>query len=242
MTARPAGAAALGIAVTILLIAGGTPVPPAFCFGLGAALFTAWRTIPGIEVALAFTLLASILAAPSAPLLRVAASLSPLLLPLELYGWLTALFTRHPSGARPSLRLLGAWAASSGCMVMGVALTAGDPARAAGTVLVCVALAYRLGAIPAFGWGPLLLRHPSNRVAPLGAIGLLLSAAALVMATSRFPGLAVARRTDLVLAALAIPYTVRHAMRQWHSDRRCAWSYVAASGSGLLLLILSIAS
>src|SRR5205085_10507661 len=101
---------------------------------------------------------AALLMAPAA-LPGTAAALSFLLIPLELYGWLTSLLTRHPSGVRPSLRLLGAWAASSGCMLMGLALIGRNPSHAAGTVLVCVSLAYRLGAIPAFGWGPLLLRH-----------------------------------------------------------------------------------
>ncbi len=238
MTARLAGAAALGIAIMLLLIAGGTPVSPALFFGLGAALFTSWRTIPGIGVAFGAMLGAALLAAPGAG--AATGSLSSLLYPLELYGWLTALLTRHPNGARPSVRLLGAWTASSGCLVLGLALIDHAPAQAASSALLCVALAYRMGVIPAFGWGPLLLRHPSNRIALLGATGLLMSAATLVIALPRLPDQHIAHRTLLTLGAISIPYTAWRAHRQWTPDRRCALSYLAASGAGLLLLILGI--
>lgn len=238
MKARLAGAAALALIVLALLAAGGTPVPPALMFGLAFGCFTAWRTLAGAGAGFALMLASAVLVVLPEPLFHETVRTIPVLvlLTIEIYGLGTALLVRSGEH-RPSRRLLGAWLASSGTLVLGLAHL--DLAPGIASMLVCGALAYRMGAFPAFGWAPLLLRHPSNNVAWLGVIAFIATGVATILLVSVLPDAHATRWSLRILGAVAVPFTLWHTRRQWSIDRRCARSYLAALASALLLLLVS---
>lgn len=238
MKARLAGAAALSLLAILLLHAGGSPWPPALLFGFAAGCFTAWRTLPGSGTGFALMLAAAVLAVREAavPLHLPMPTLVVGLL-LEVFGLGSSLLPRTPAGERPSRRLLGAWLASTGTLWLGVASFRGAPATA--STLVCVAMAHRMGAFPAFGWAPLLLRHPDAAVARLGVLAFLAAGVVTVLLVPALPDQHASLVSLRVLGAIALPYTLWHARRQWSVDRRCARSYLAAAGASALFLVLA---
>lgn len=241
MNARPLGAAVAGAAATLLLHAGGVPWLPALVSGLAALVFTSRRTIPGTLGAFAMAL------AVAAMLLRadhsqpLPGSMVIALAGLEVYGIVTvAAAARSSTPPHVSRRLLGAWLASSSAILLGVALCAGA-SDTAGSALVAGGLAWKLGVVPAFAWAPLLIRHQAPHIMRLGIAGAVSGFALLAFAMPRLPDPGAAGTAVLVLSLATAPWALRHVVRQWRTDPRCARSYgvVLAAAGGLVLLALT---
>jgi hypothetical protein len=197
-------------------------------------VFASWRTGQGALAGFGLLVLASAVSWRPAP--HEGALLLPLGV-LELLGWVTLAYAAHASeGRRLSRRLLGAWLASSGLAGFGVSL--GGTHAAAGSALVAAGLAYKLGVMPVFSWAPLLLRHPSRRVAALGVVAFGAVLLATVLVLPAVPDAASARTTLRVLSAVTIPWSLWHAIRQWPKDKRCARSYALVAVGGALLFTI----
>jgi hypothetical protein len=242
VNARPLGAAAIGAAGIFLLHAGAVPWPAATLGGLAAFVFALQRTIAGSisgYVLLALAAASVFLADHSG---SVPARLLLALACLEIYGLVTIVAAARASVSshRVSRRLLGAWLASSGAVLLGVALCAGTRAGA-GSALVAGGLSYKLGVVPAFAWAPLLIRHTVSRIAALGVLAFVASFALLAWTMPRLPDPVAAATAVGVLSLATAPWALWHVVRQWRADRRCARSYgaVLAAACGLILLALT---
>lgn len=236
--ARIAVAAALAAGAGALAHAGGAPWGAALPFAAGAATFAAWRSVPGACTAFAFMFAAALVALESGPLdLGRLRPLLPALVALEVLGPLTiaaVAWVRRPR--RVSRRLLGAWLASSGLVLLAIALCTRNSAGTAGSVLLVGGLAYRLGVVPAYAWVPMLLRHPSRRIAAIGALAAALAAAVLAAAAGAVPDRPAATATLAALALPTVPWAVWQAVHQWRRDRPCARTYGFVAVAAVLVL------
>ena len=199
-------------------------------------VFAGWRTGTGALCGFGLLLLAASLAGRG--VVPAPALAGPLVL-LEIVGWGSLGVAAIASdGRRLSRRLLGAWLASSGAVLLGLSLGAAHPG--AGSALVAAGLCYKLGVVPAFSWAPLLLRHPSRRVAAAGLAAFAVGMITLAAVAPRLPDPAAAREAVLALALVTVPWAAWHVRRQWPKDRRCARSYamVVLAGAGLLLVFI----
>jgi len=220
-------AALLAAAAAALARAGGAPWSAAAPFAAGAATFTAWRTVPGACVAFALTLAAALAALGSAPReIGALGGLLPALAGLEVLGSCTIVeVARVRQPRRVSRRLLGAWLASSGLVLLGLALCTHEGSWRAGSILLVGGVAYRLGVVPAYAWVPMLLRHPARRIAWLGAPAGVLSATVLDAAVGAVPDRPAAVAALLALALPTLPWALHQSRRQWRRDPPCARTY-----------------
>lgn len=239
---RGAGAVALAFITVLMLGRAHTGFAPALLAGAAAALFVAWRTVPGVCVGFAVFCGAAALSwlgrdAGSLGSLSVAL---PWALALEVFGLLTILavaLVRIPR--RVSRRLLGSFLASTGLGLLGVALCAGAATRAIGSALIGGALAYRLGAVPAYGWAPMLLRHPKPVVKAMGVAGIIGAGAVLARVLPLVPDPASAAAAFGALSAVTIPWAGWRAWRQRTSDPPCARTYVIVIAVSTILLVVA---
>lgn len=200
--------------------------------------------MPGVCAGFAALAVAALLAWPrgAAGSLGALAPVLPWAAALELFGLLTVVavaLVRDPR--RVSRRLFGAFLASTGIGLLGVALCAGARTGALGSALVAGALAYRLGAVPAFAWVPMLLRHPSRGIGVLGAAGIIGAGAVLARALPLLPDPRAAGTALGVLSAVTIPWAVWNAWRQRHDDPRCARTYLVVVGIAIILIAVALA-
>ncbi len=238
---RRAGALALAAATVAVLWRAHASWAPALLAGVAAALFVAWRTVPGVCTGFA----AFLGAAALAWLDRGAGSagrLSPALtwaVALELFGLLTILavaWVRLPR--RVSRRLLGSFVATTGLGLLGVALYAAAATRAVGSALIVGALAYRLGAVPAYAWVPMLLRHPKPAIRIMGVVGVVAAGALLAQVLPLLdPAPAALALGALPLAT--IPWAGWNAWRQRASDPPCARTYLFVIAVSAILLAVA---
>ncbi len=239
--ARGLVAAALAAGAAVLARAGGAPWATALALAAGAAAFAAWRTVRGVGAGFVLMLAAAAAALGGRHHLAGLAAPLPVLAGLEAFGpttvWLVSLVRRPRKVSR---RLLGAWLASSGLVAAGLALATRDGAQAIGGVLLVGGLAHRIGVVPAYAWAPMLLRHPSRRIAALGVVALAAGAAALFLVVPRLPAPGSARAALGVLSVCTLPWAVWQAVRQWRRDPACARTYavVAVTAAGVLLAAL----
>jgi hypothetical protein len=239
VNARPLGAACIGVGGAALLRLGGSSLPVSVLGGLGATTFAAWRTVPGALVAYGLLLFGALAAWPAAGSPGATSRALPVLAALEAFGLATIAATIFASASRRvSRRMLGAWLASSGCIVLGLVLDAAVPTGGLGSALIAGGLAYKLGVVPAFAWAPLLLRHASTRITALGVAAFPLTLAALwtVVPTLSQPDDAMAAL--LVLSVVTVPWALWHVAHQWRTDARCARSYGAVLAAACLLVAL----
>lgn len=239
---RRAGALALAVVTVLALRLAHAGWAPALLAGAAAALFVAWRTVPGVCAGLAVFCGAAALSwldRDAGSLGSLSAAL-PSALALELFGLLTILavaVVRIPR--RVSRRLLGSFLASTGLGLLGVALCADAATRAIGSALLVGALAYRLGAVPAYGWAPLLLRHPTPAVRAIGVAGIIGAGAVLARVLPLVPDPASAGAALGALSAVTIPWAGWHAWRQRTSDPPCARTYVIVIAVSAMLLVVA---
>ena len=239
---RGAGAALLAFITVLMLRGAHTRLASALLAGAAAALFVAWRTVPGVCVGFAVFCGAAALSwlgryAGSLGSLAVAL---PWALALEVFGLLTILavaLVRIPR--RVSRRLLGSFLASTGLGLLGVALCANAATRAIGSALIAGALAYRLGAVPAYGWVPMLLRHPMPVVKAMGVAGIIGAGAVLARVLPLVPDPAAAAAAFGVLSAVTIPWAGGRAWRQRTSDPPCARTYLIVIAVSTILLVVA---
>ncbi len=226
------------MAALLLAHLGGAGIAPALLAATGAAIFTLWRTVPGVLAGFAAFAGAALLSWHDAGTLGILRSALPWAGALEAFGLITIVsvaLARDPR--RVSRRLLGSFLASTGIGLFGVALCADPGAGALGSALVAAALAYRLGAVPAFAWLPMLLRHPSRGIQVLGAAGVAFASAvlAIVVPLLPHPGMAL-----LALGALsAIPWAALSGWRQRESDPPCARTYLIVIAIALTLIVIA---
>lgn len=199
--------------------------------------------MPGVCAAFAAFAAAAFVAWPrgGADSLGALASALPWALGLEVFGLLTILavaLVRDPR--QVSRRLLGSFLASTGIALLGVALCATPGARASGSALVAGALAYRLGAVPAFAWLPMLLRHPSRGIEALGAAGVAFAGLVLARVVPLLPRPDAALSMLGALSAITIPWAAANAWRQRSSDPRCARTYGVVMGIAIILIVAAI--
>ncbi len=238
---RRAGALALAVTTVLILRLAHASWAPAVLAGGAAALFVAWRTVPGVCSGFAVFCGAAILAWPggdagSAGILLAAL---PLALGLEVFGLLTILavaLVRIPR--RLSRRLLGSFLATTGLGLLGVALYADAATVAIGSALIVGALAYRLGGVPAYAWVPMLLRHPKAAVNAMGVVGVVAAAALLAQVLPLLSPVPAARALG-TLSIVTIPWAGWHACRQRTSDPPCARTYVFVMAVSAILLVVA---
>lgn len=238
---RRAGAVALAVTTVLMLRLAHASWAPAVLAGGAAALFVAWRTVPGVCAGFAVFCGAAVLAWPDrdAGSAGVLLAALPLALGLEVFGLLTILavaWVRIPR--RLSRRLLGSFLATTGLGLLGVALYADAATRDIGGALIVGALAYRLGAVPAYAWVPMLLRHPKAAVNTLGVVGVVGAGALLVQV---LPLLHPAPAAEALgaLSIATIPWAGWHAWRQWTRDPPCARTYVFVMAVSAILLVVT---
>ena len=241
--ARAAGALALAAVTILVLRLAHADWTPALFAGAGAALFTAWRTVPGACAGFAAFCAAATFAWIAGDPFSLGGfpAVLPWALALEAFGLLTVLavaLVRDPR--RVSRRLLGSFLASTGLGLLGVALCASGASRAIGSALVAGALAYRLGAVPVFAWVPMLLRHPSPGIEALGVAGVIGAGAVLARALPLVPDPASAAAALAALSAATIPWAGWHAWRQRTSDPACARTYVIVIGVSVVLFVAAL--
>jgi len=239
---RRAGALALAVITVLMLRLGHASWAPALLAGTAAALFVAWRTVPGVCAGLAVLCGAAALSwlGRDAGSVGSLSAALPSALALEMFGLLTILavaLVRIPR--RVSRRLLGSFLASTGLGLLGVALCADAATRAIGSALIAGALAYRLGAVPAYGWVPLLLRHPKPVVKVIGVAGIIGAGAVLAQVLPLVPDPASAGVALGVLSAATMPWAGWHAWRQRTSDPPCARTYVIVIAVSAVLLVVA---
>ncbi|HEY2804292.1 MAG TPA: hypothetical protein VGI92_00380 [Gemmatimonadales bacterium] len=198
-------------------------------------IFALWRTIPGVSTAFAF--LAGAAAASHPSLSADIRRAVPLLAVLELFGWVTIAVAAKLGNGHVSRRLLGAWLASTGLLLLGGSLTGAPGTVRTGCILIACGLAYKVGIVPAFAWAPLLLRHTAARVEALGAIGFLAAFGALWFVLPRLDDAAAGRTVVAVLSLTTIPWSAWNLRHQWPVDRRCARSYAAVLGAASAALL-----
>jgi hypothetical protein len=202
-----------------------------------------WRTVPGVITGFAAFAAAAFLAWPSggADSLGSLAAALPWAAALELFGLLSILavaLARDPK--RVSRRLLGSFLASTGIGLLGVALCANAQSGALGSALIAGALAYRLGAVPAFAWLPMLLRHPSRGIEGLGAFGVIGAGVVLAKVLPLLPQNGAALATLAALSAVTIPWAAWNAWRQRLSDPPCARTYLVVVSVAIILIVVAI--
>lgn len=224
-----------------LLLRGGAHAPVAALAGTGAACFAGWRTARGTVAGFGGLLAAAFAAwtTAGAPSLAAIQPLLPWLGALESVGLVSLIVVaRAQDPPRPSRRLLGAWLAPSGMVVLGLALAAATRTAVLGSALVGGALAYRLGVVPVFAWAPLLQRHPHRPVVVFGLAALAFAFAVLLHTVPRLPRPDSAAATLVTLCAATVPWAMWHAVRQRRSDPRCAGTYAVVAATGTLLILL----
>ena len=247
MNARPFGAAGLGAAGTVLLHAGGAPWPAALLAGAGVVAFVLVRTVSGVWAGFAL-LVAAALAAwllQSERAARVPLLLLPWLGGLEIYGLATIAAVRAVrEPVRFSRRLLGAWLASTGALVLGLALSAERQTADAASALLAFGLMYKLGVVPAYAWAPMLIRHPSPGIVVAGGVGMAGTLLILLVTLPWVGNSDIGAATAAVLSAVTAPWALYKVVRQWRTDRRCAGTYavVAMTASALLWLMTRVVS
>ena len=240
MNVRPLGAACAGAAGVALLHVGGAVWPAAVLGGAGVAAFILLRTVRGVWVAFSL-LLAAALAGWA---FGIASAYRP---PGELWLWCGALeayglgtlaavrAVRDP--VRISRRLLGAWLSSTGAIVLGLALLYDTGASTIASALVTAGILYKLGVAPTYAWAPMLIRHPSRRIAAAGIAGSALSCAVLTNVMPLLRDADTAHQTVILLGGITLPWALWKVVHQWDADRRCAATYAVVSVvSGALLL------
>jgi hypothetical protein len=210
---------------------------------MAAGAFALWRTVPGVCAGFAAFVAAAILAWPAGAAGSsggLAAAL-PWAAALELFGLITIVavaLARDPRGV--SRRLLGSFLASTGIGLLGVALCPDPRSGQLGSALVAGALAYRLGAVPAFAWLPMLLRHPSRRIEALGAAGVAFAGAVLALVLPLLPRPDAALAMLAALSAVTIPWAAANAWRQRASDPPCARTYLVVIGIAVVLIVTAL--
>ena len=239
---RGAGALALAFITVLMLRLEQTGLASALLAGAAAALFVAWRTVPGVCVGFAVFCGAAALSwlgRDTGSLGSLSVAL-PWALALEVFGLLTILavaLVRIPQ--RVSRRLLGSFLASTGLGLLGVALCADAATRAVGSALIVGALAYRLGAVPAYGWVPMLPRHPKPVVKAMGVAGIIGAGTVLARVLPLVPEPASAAAALSALSAVTIPWAGWRAWRQRTSDPPCARTYVIVTSVSTILLVVA---
>ena len=238
---RRAGALALALVTVLTLRLAHAGLVSALLAGAAAALFTAWRTVPGVCAGFAVFCGAAALAWSGhdvGSLSDLAVAL-PWALALEVFGLATILavaLVRRPR--RVSRRLLGSFLASSGLGLLGVALCSGAATRSVGGALIVGALAYRLGAVPAYGWVPMLLRHPRPAVKGMGVAGIVGADAVLALVLPLLDRVSAAAALG-ALSAVTIPWAGARAWRARTSDPPCARTYVIVVAISAILLVVA---
>jgi hypothetical protein len=235
---RLAVATALAVLAALVAREGGAPWSAALLLAAGAASFVAWRTKPGARAGFALMLGAALAGAGPGP--HGFAGLRPVipaLASLEALGPATiaaVALVRRPR--RVSRRLLGAWLASSGLVMSGLAMCTRSGAAAAGSALLAGGLAYRLGAVPAYAWAPMLLRHPSRIISATGTLALAGAGSALALTMAVVPDSAAAWATLAALAVATLPWAAWQAARQRRRDPPCARTYGLVALTATLVL------
>jgi len=242
VNARPLGAVGLGTAGALLLHAGGVTWPVALLAGAGVLAFALVRTVPGVWAGF-LLLLAAALAAWLMPPSRRAAWLPRSLLPwlggLEVYGLVTIAAVRALRiPVQVSRRLLGAWLASTGTLVLGLALSARQETVDLAAAILALGLMYKLGVVPAYAWAPMLLRHPSRSIVLTGVVGMTGTLFILLVTVPPIGNGELTARTAVSLCAVTAPWAAWRTVRQWRADRRCAVTYAVVAGVALSLLLL----
>jgi hypothetical protein len=238
MNARTLGAACAGAAGAALLHVGGAAWSAAVLAGAGTAAFMLLRTVPGVWVAFGVLLAAAFAAWTPQPNSSMPLSLLPWLGGLEVYGLATIAAVRAVrEPVQISRRLLGAWLASTGAIVLGLALSCDAKTTAMADALVTFGIMYKLGVVPAYAWAPMLVRHPSPRIMAAGVAGFAIAYAVLLNVVPLLPDRADAAMTVIMLSAATVPWAAWQAWRQWRRDPRCARTYavIALIGASLLL-------
>lgn len=242
---RFAGAALVAFAGAGLLVMGHAPWPAAVLGGAGAAVFALWRTVRGAWTAFGLLLAAALAgwALGSSSVYRMPRAL--LLWPagLEAYGIATIAAVRAVrEPVQVSRRLLGAWLASTGAIVLGLALSYDAGTTAIAGSLVTFGIMYKLGVVPAYAWAPMLIRHPSPRIMVAGAAGFVLAYVVLFNVVPLLRDRADAGLTIIMLSVVTVPWAVWQALRQWRGDRRCARTYavIALVAASLLWQLMHV--
>lgn len=244
---RAAGATGVGVAGAVLLLMGHAPWPVALLGGSGAVAFAALRTIRGVWLSFGLLLLAALAAWLVVPHARsdAARQLLPWITALEVYGIATVVAVRSiRQPVQVSRRLLGAWLASTGAIVLGLSLSANPRAASAAGALVTFGLLYKLGVVPAYAWAPMLIRHPSPFIEVAGVAGMMAALLVLLVALPAVGNSDAAAVTAMTLAVITVPWAAWMVARQWRSDRRCAVTYavVALMSGGLLWFLRRVTS
>jgi NADH:ubiquinone oxidoreductase subunit 2 (subunit N) len=231
--ARAAAGHAWGVAAAMIgaaLVAAGTVV--------GLHRFASHGGNSSLRISAAFVVVAAVAGGVAVLLRSLLASLAA----LEVAGRasVAAVAFANQGPPVPSRRLVGAWLASSAVLAMGTGLAGAGASRTAiaGSGLVLLGLAYKLGAVPLYAWMPLLLRHRARRIALFGALVALPVVSLLLVRGWATLGAApevVVVPASLLAAVAMVEGSVRALRRD---DVRCGLSYAAVAQGGIVVAAL----